>query len=113
MKNLNRKTLSKFAGRLSFTVIVAADKVGRAYIKPFHAQAYSPLMGGRMSARLRMAALWFVMYFAQWSGVASLKMQMHFRRTHAHLWVDAAGESRMLAAVLQRGPVVVHYAARA
>ena len=95
-------TASKFAGRLSFAVIVAADKVGRAYVKPFHAQAHSPLPCGRISVRLRLAAEWFVYYLALWSGRASLKLEMCHNRPHVHLWVDAAGESRMLAAVLHK-----------
>lgn len=50
---------SKLAERLSFAVTVAADRVGRAYIKPVYAQAYSPLPKARASALLQQAANWF------------------------------------------------------
>ena len=49
---LERQTLepgqaSKLAGRLSFAVTVSGNRVGRACIKPFHAQAHAPLPGKR------------------------------------------------------------------
>eukprot|EP00959_Pyramimonas_sp_CCMP1952_P460453 9479911-Pyramimonas_sp.AAC.1 len=47
---------SKMAGRLSFTCCTAADKVGRAYIAPFHAQQHDPLPDFCISGRFRRAA---------------------------------------------------------
>ena len=32
----------KMAGRLGFSVTLAADRVGRAFIRPFHAQGHAP-----------------------------------------------------------------------
>ena len=43
------ESASKHAGRLGFAVTVAADKVGRAFTKPFYAQAISPMAGNRVS----------------------------------------------------------------
>ena len=34
---------ARLAGRLSFAVTVSGNKVGRAYVKPFHAQSHAPL----------------------------------------------------------------------
>ncbi len=53
---------AKYAGRLSFAVVVSGNRVGRAYIRPLHAQANTPLAGGTMSSALTFAALWFRHY---------------------------------------------------
>ena len=39
---------SRFAGRFSWTATMQADKVGRAYIRAWHATAHAPLPGGRL-----------------------------------------------------------------
>ena len=44
---------SKLAGRLSFSVTVTGNRVGRAYIKPFYAQMHAPLPGNDLSPWLR------------------------------------------------------------
>ena len=36
---------ASMAGRLSFIVTTAGNRVGRAFIKPFHAQQFSPMKG--------------------------------------------------------------------
>eukprot|EP00972_Heterocapsa_arctica_P111824 16428282-Heterocapsa_arctica.AAC.1 len=51
---------SKFAGRLGFAITTAADRVGRAYVKPCYVQARSPLPGHRISTWFRAAALCFL-----------------------------------------------------
>ena len=55
---------SKFAGRLSFAVTACCDKVGRAFVKPFYAQANAPLAAHRVSMRLKLAALWWMAFLA-------------------------------------------------
>ena len=47
---LSAEEASNMAGRLSFAVTAAGNKVGRAFIKPFYAQVYSPLSGDRCRA---------------------------------------------------------------
>ena len=90
---------AKAAGRLSFAVTVAADRVGRAYIRALHAQASAPLPGNRMSTWLRMALAWWLAYLLErpvvWISV--------YRESRPHLrtWTDASGADRWIAAVLE------------
>ena len=87
---------SKFAGRFSFAVSVSCDRVGRAFVKPFYAQAHSPLVGHRISMRMRLAAEW-------WRSFLKLRMPPFVpcvKREHVLVWTDTAGESSWLAAVL-------------
>ena len=53
---------SKMAGRLSFAVIATCDRVGRAFVKPFYAQANCPLRGWRCGSRLLNASLLWRQY---------------------------------------------------
>ena len=86
------------AGRISFSVIVSGNKVGRAFIKPFHAQAHHPLPGHMMSPWLERASRWFIQYLelspTSWRGLEEEQ------RDHIITWSDAAGESRWVAAVV-------------
>jgi len=88
---------SKMAGRLSFSVSVATNKVGRAFIKPLYAQAHATLPGGKMSLWLRAACSW-------WRKFLELRPPSLFNvgglRTHTRIWTDAAGASRWIAAVM-------------
>ena len=43
---------ASIAGRLSFSVTLAANRVGRAFIKPFNAQLFSPMHGNVICDRL-------------------------------------------------------------
>eukprot|EP00971_Amphidinium_carterae_P079738 1577768-Amphidinium_carterae.1 len=52
----------KFAGKLSFAVILQANKVGRAFVKPFFAQFHDPLHGNAISALLEQAIHWWLKY---------------------------------------------------
>ena len=96
---LEQGMASKMAGRLSFAVSAAAGRVGRAFLKPFFAQANDPLPGGRASPWLLRAAEWFIHY---------LRVQPPLRqeadlsaRRHVRTWSDAAGVSRWVAAVVE------------
>jgi hypothetical protein len=46
---------ASMAGRLSFTVTLAANRVGRAFIKPFYAQQHAPTSGNVTSQALERA----------------------------------------------------------
>jgi hypothetical protein len=90
---------SKLAGRLSFAVSAAAGKVGRAFLKPFYAQAHDPLPGNRASPRLLRAAEWFVHYLRIQPPV--VQEACLASRPHVRTWSDAAGVSRWVAAVAE------------
>ena len=96
-RTLSAEEASKMAGRLSFAVTAAGNKVGRAFIKPFYAQVYAPLRYDRCSAHLLSAAKWWIVYskarFASEHASA-------LAREHCICWTDAAGASRLLAAVI-------------
>ena len=53
---------SKLAGRLSFSVSVSGNRAGKDFIKPFHAQAHSPMPGVAVPPLLQASATWFVKY---------------------------------------------------
>ena len=89
---------SKMAGRLSFTVSVAANRVGRAFIKPFYAQQHAPLKAEAVSCLLAWACQWFIHYLprrprAVRRGITPRPLLVS--------WQDAAGASRWVAAVVQ------------
>ena len=52
----------KLAGRLSSTVTAAHDRIGRAFVKPFYAQAYDP--HDTPTITLIMAASWWYDFLA-------------------------------------------------
>lgn len=89
---------SKLAGRLSFSVTVSGNRVGRAFIKPFYAQAHSPLPGFAVSPLLRSSAAWFLKYLSFCP--TSVRTLAPKSRTKVVTWSDAAGESRWVAAVV-------------
>ena len=91
---------SQFAGRLSCSVTMAANRVGRAYIKPFYAQSAVPL--SVMSGWLLNATTWFMAYLSMAaSGQGARRMRPGQVLPHVRMWTDAAGESRMIAAVIE------------
>ena len=100
-RRCTQRTAIKMAGRLSFAVHASTGKVGRAYIKPFFAQANAPLPHDRASWQLLQAAAWWIDYFA--ISPASTIPCGQGARTHVHAWTDAAGTSRWLAAVIHVG----------
>ena len=50
----------KMAGRLSFAVTASGLRVGRAFVKPFYAQAYAPMRHFRCSTDLVRAIGWWL-----------------------------------------------------
>ena len=89
---------SKMAGRSSFSVTASGNRAGRAYIKPFYAQAHDPLPGGSLSPWLRRAGEWFMQYLE--CSPTSIRTCPDAARTRVVTWSDAAGESKWVAAVL-------------
>ena len=89
---------SKLVGRLSFGVTVAEDKIGRAYIRPFHAQAHAPWQDSQLSPMLRDAMAWWLEY------LLIKQPTMHYAvgapRQQLTTWTDASGQDRWLAAVI-------------
>ena len=92
---------SKHAGRCSFAVTIAYDKVGRAYIRPFHRQARAPRP--YLTSSLRASVLWWHAF------LTARPERWHFpstRREHAIVWTDASGEDGRIAAVLAIGDLI-------
>ena len=87
----------KMAGRLSFLVTTAADKIGRAYIRPFYAQSAEPLAGNAASPLMSRSASFFRHYLR--SGFAR-RFNPRMCREHINCWSDAAGSTRVVAAVI-------------
>ena len=86
------------AGRLCFSVTLAASRTGSAFMKPCDAQQFCPMQGGMISVRLYMAMRWFIKLLrtrapAEMTGVKAETIQFP--------WHDAAGASRWVAAVLR------------
>ena len=91
----------RLAGRLSFACSIAAGKVGRAYLKPFFAQAFAPLPGGRTSWWLCRAADWWLQCLPM--SPKFVHRAVSASRPTVRTWTDAAGASRWLAAVAWTG----------
>eukprot|EP00971_Amphidinium_carterae_P331919 6465766-Amphidinium_carterae.1 len=92
---------AKLAGRLSFAVTVTANKVGRAYVKPFFAQAHDPLPHDALSPLLRESVRWWLQYLSL--RPLAIRLKGITVRPTVYMWTDAAGESRWLAAVVYAG----------
>ena len=71
--------------------------MGRAFIKPFYAQVYAPLPDSHCSGLLLSAVKWWMTYLsARFAATHSSALA----RPHFICWTDAAGASRLLAAVI-------------
>lgn len=89
---------SKMAGRLGFSVCVSGNRVGRAFIKPFHAQAHLPLARHTISPQLRRAGEWFAEYLTHCpTSVRSFQTE---GRPKVISWSDASGQGNWVAAVI-------------
>ena len=96
-RTLSPDEASRMAGRLSFAVSAAANRVGRAFVKPFYAQANAPMMGWRCSTMLMNATLWWVTYLER-RVKATVSSTLACR--HWICWTDASGAARLIAAVI-------------
>ena len=54
--------LRNCAGRLSFACVIASGKIGRAFVKPFYAQAHAPMPGFEVSPSLKNGAEWWIKF---------------------------------------------------
>ena len=91
---------SKCAGQLSWSVTTIASKVGRAYVKPLHAQAHKPLPGGLMSPALENAVEWWMAYLDT-APRFFRRFDMWALAKHIVAWSDASGEGRWLCAMIR------------
>lgn len=89
---------AKMGGRLSFAVSVAANRVGRAFLKPFYAQQHAPLKGNAVGCWLAWACSWFVHYLTHRPRAIRRGISP---RPLLVTWHDAAGASRWVAAVVR------------
>jgi hypothetical protein len=101
-KILDSRTLDpvlalRMAGRLGAALVMDKNKNGRAYIKPFFAQAYDPLPS--ISAHLQRACEWWINYLACYPEYI-IDPRSSSRPT-PRLWTHASGVSRWLCGVLQ------------
>ena len=85
----------KMAGRLSSAVTSAHDRIGRAFVKPFYAQAFD--LYPSASRLLVAAATWWYDFLIHtppkaWDVLCTA-------RPLVWVWTDAAGKSRWIAAV--------------
>ena len=91
---------AKYAGRLAFTCTIAAARQGRAFVKPFHAQANAPLREFDMSPALLNAAPWWTKFLEL---KPSIRMAVgHTTRETVWAWTDSSGEDPCLGVVVYR-----------
>ena len=95
-KKCDSTKAEKMAGRLSFTVTLAGNRIGRAFVKPFYAQVHSPLFNDGISHLMKRACRFFKEYLLL--GVTSKRSARSVRR-HINIWSDAAGVSGVVAFV--------------
>lgn len=96
-RRLSAEESANMVGRLAFAVAMPANRVGRAFIKPFYVQANDPLPGGRCSAWLLSAAACCRSFLsAQFTAEHTTAVV----RQHFVWWTGAAGQSRLIAAVV-------------
>ena len=93
---------AKMAGRMSFTVTITHDKVGRPFVRPLYRQQHAPTPGGVLTPWLRQSLVF-------WLAFLVLRPQRWFTpesavaRRHVLAWTDAAGDTRFIAAVILSG----------
>ena len=89
---------SQFAGRFAHTVGQAANRIGKAFIRPWYAQATAPMARGAISPWLLFSISFFKEYLRlRPESKRSAGMPM---RRHVRAWTDASGVDRWIAAVV-------------
>ena len=87
---------SRLVGKLGFAVSTAADRQGRAFMKPLYAQIYNPTARMELSPWARASLEWWRVYLTQtgeiWSSVRE-------SRQVVQSWTDAAGDGTIAAVV--------------
>ena len=92
---LDSEQSMKMAGRLGAAVTVSLDKVGRAFVKPFFAQAYDPRKW--VTPQLHNASSWWIKFLTVRPPAS---FDIKGTRPTIRMWTDASGASRTLAAVV-------------
>ena len=95
---------SKFAGRFQFSVSRTFSRLGRAWIRPYYAQQYSPSVGNHVTPWMKMANRW-------WTQVLQIRPESTrcawpSQERHTRIWVDAASSTGCVAAVCDDGQTV-------
>ena len=80
---------AKFAGRLQFTLGLHSGKIGRAFLRPFYAQACAPLLGGQLSIQCARSCAWFEAYLRL--KPSAVIPALKARRQPVVTWSDASG----------------------
>ena len=89
---------SQFAGRFAHTVGQAANRIGKAFIRPWYAQATASMARGAISPWLLFSISFFKEYLRlRPESKRSAGMLM---RRHVRAWTDASGVDRWIAAVV-------------
>ena len=96
-RRLSHDDAAKAAGRLSVAVTAASNRVGRAFVKPFYAQANDILVGWRCSSLLMNATLWRIAFLGQ---RIKSSHSTTVCRPRWICWTDASGALRLIAAVI-------------
>ena len=91
---------SKMAGRLVWATSWACDKVGRAWVKPFHAQALRPMINNVASPWLLAACQFWIAFLDKQPEMYTTVDEYNGKRKKVHTWGDAAGKTRWIAAVI-------------
>ena len=87
---------SKCAGRFSSVVTAAFDNTGRAYVRPFYAQQFSPACP--VTEWLLVACSWWLRYLQERPKAI---LDIHWwQREHVLVFTDASGEDRCISAVI-------------
>ena len=91
---------AKMAGRLNFATQQTFRRLGRAMVRPFYCQQYSPLAGGRIGPMLRLSMRW-------WSHVLRLciceRVRLDSKEEPLKIFCDARGYPPRIAAVFVHG----------
>ncbi len=86
----------RMAGRLGSALVIDKNKNGRAYIKPFFAQACNPLL--MISSHSHRSCEWWIHYLS--CNPVYVIDPLSSGRPTIRLWTDASGVSRWLCGVL-------------
>ena len=88
------------AGRLSWSVSQAADRIGRSFLRAFFAQSTRPTYGHWASPWLLRACRFFILYLDRYTSLRDVQVGP---RPRLVAWTDAAGPTRTVACFLRLG----------
>ena len=91
---------SRMAGRFVWATSWACDKVGRAWVKPFHAQALRPMINNVASPWLLAACKFWIAFLDKQPEMYTTLDEFNGKRKKVHSWGDAIGKTLWIAAVI-------------